>query len=189
MGIGVVLLAGCAGQKFFLEGKQYNSKDEFIAARESTRSSCLASVTPLPQPIVNRKLVMMIPTQETIYKNRYAIIKAANPGYPVTMDGLRNNVLIAGLGESYRQNFEQVKKRNMYASVELVEYESLSEPQPTSNTDVYFIRLAEGLGARDTIYLVTSKNGRQIVNVDASSVLCSKRIESLLASLQTLALQ
>jgi hypothetical protein len=183
-----LLLSGC-GTAYFLEGVKYDSKESFVAARAAMNKRCTESITVLPAPLVKRKLIAMIPSQETIYKNRYSMIMASSPNNRVTMDTLRNNPLIAGLNENYRHLAEFIKRKNIYTSFELVEYEILSAPQPSADTDIFYIAMAEAMGGKDMLYLTTQKNGKQVVNYDMSNPKCEFVRDSFFSSIQTLALQ
>lgn len=186
--LGCALLSGC-GMTYFLEGAKYDSKEGFITARAAMNARCTESVATIPTPLVKRKLIVMIPTQEALYKNRYSIIKAASPNDPVTMDKLRDNPLFSGINEGYRNVAERIKRRNIYASVEVVEYEALSMPQPNSGTDIMHVAMSEALGGKDIFYLTTQKSGKQIVSYEATSPRCESIRDSYLSSIQTLALQ
>lgn len=186
--LGCVLLSGC-GMTYFLEGAKYDTKESFVAARSAAYARCTNSVSALPAPLVKRKLIAMIPTQEALYKNRYTIIKAASPSDPVTMDSLRENPLFSGMNEYYKYIVEHVKRRNIYKTVEVVEYETLSAPQPNADTDILYMAMAEALGGKDVLYLSTKKNGKQIVSYESASPRCESVRDSYLSSIQTIALQ
>ncbi|MBZ0094016.1 MAG: hypothetical protein K8H75_01370 [Sulfuricella sp.] len=186
--ISMLLLSGC-GMTYFLEGAKYDNKESFVAARAAMNTRCTESISAIPVPLVKRKLIAMIPTQEAIYKNRYSIIKAASPNDPVTMDKLRDNPIFSAINENYRLIVERIKRKNIYPSVEVVEYETLSTPQASANADILHIAMAEALGGKDIFYLTTQKSGKQIVSIDAASPKCEAIRDSYLSSIQTLALQ
>lgn len=182
------LLSGC-GMTYFLEGAKYDSRDSFVAARDAMNSRCTASVIPLVAPVVKRKLVFLIPTQSAVYQNRFSIVKAAIPNDPITIDGMKKNPIISGVGENYRLDFERIKRRNIYMSVDVSEYDTLSLPQASSEVDVLYVAMPEVLGGRDTFYLVTQKGGKQLVNISGAVPKCEAIRDSLLESIQTIALQ
>jgi hypothetical protein len=186
--LGCVLLSSCS-TTYLLEGAKYDTKDSFIAARAAMNTRCTESVEVIRSPLVKRKLIAMIPTQEALYKNRYSIIKAALPNDPVTMERLRDNPLFSGLNENYRHIAERIKRRNIYASVDIVEYETLSTPQSNVDTDIFHVAMAEALGGKDIFYLTTKKNGKQVVSSEAATPKCESISGSYLSSIQTLALQ
>lgn len=184
-----LLLSGCSSRIYFLEGTKYDNKESFIAANAAMNTRCTESISPNTTPLVKRKLIAMIPTQEAIYKNRYSQIKVSSPNSPITMDNLRDNILISSVNAHYRLMVERIKRKNIYISVELVEYETLSAPQASEYADIFHIVMAEATGGKDMLYLTTQKNGKQIVNYDSSIPKCEAIRDSYLASIQTLALQ
>jgi len=181
-----LLLSGCA-KAYFLEGVKYDTRESFIAARNEMDIRCTESISPLPAPLVKRKLLAMIPTQEAVYKSRYLIEKAVSPN--ITMDRLRDSPIISAVNNNYRLIVERIKRKNIYLSVELIEYETLSSPQASTDTDIFYIVLTEAIAGKDMLYLTTQKNGKQIVNIDSSIPKCEAMRDSYLASIQTLALQ
>jgi len=181
-----LLLSGCA-KVYFLEGVKYDTRESFITARNEMDISCTESISPLPTPLVKRKLIAMIPTQEAVYKSRYLIAKAVSPN--ATMDSLRASPLISAINNDYRLIAERIKRKNIYFSVELIEYETLSSPQASTDSDIFYIVLTEAIAGKDMLYLTTQKNGKQIVNYDTSIPKCESIRDSYLSSIQTIALQ
>lgn len=205
--ITILLLSGCS-TIYYLEGAEYDSKKKFIAARAAMYARCIESTIPLTTSIVERKLIALIPSQETIYRITHANIKAASPNFPVSLEDLRNDPLYSGANENFRMVVEWIKRKNLYTAVEMVEYEILSAPQALSippasaDTDIFHIVLAPAINRRDMYYLITEKRGKQridygIMNPDCASarisflsmIQCEAFRDNLLSSLQTLALQ
>lgn len=182
------LLSGC-GMTYLLEGVRYESKEGFASARAAMLTRCTDSVVPLPAPLVRRKLIAFIPSQEAIYKNRFKIVKAAIPNDPITVEGMRSNPLISGINELYRADVEMLRRRNIFSSVDVVEYDSLSLPQASADVDILYVEMPEMLGGRDAVYVSTQKGGRQLVTVNAAVPKCEAIRDSLHASIQTIALQ
>lgn len=182
-----LLLSGCSSRIYFLEGVKYDTRESFITARNEMDIKCTESISPLPTPLVKRKLIAMIPTQEAVYKNRYLIAKAASPN--ATMDSLRASPRISAINNHYRLIAERIKRKNIYLSFELIEYETLSSPQASTDTDIFYVVLTEAIAGTDMMYLTTQKNGKQIVNIDSAIPKCEAMRDSYLFSIQTLALQ
>jgi|JI10StandDraft_1071094.scaffolds.fasta_scaffold252518_2 hypothetical protein len=187
-GLMASLLSGC-GMAYLLEGARYESKESFVAARSAMNARCMENVVPFPVPLVKRKLIAFIPSQEAIYKNRFKIVKAAIPNDPITIEGMRDNPLFSGLNENYRIGVEMLRRKNIFPSVEIVEYENLSLPQASADVDIFYIEMPEILGGKDTFYLTTQKGGRQLVNISAAVPRCEALRDSFHASVQTIALQ
>jgi hypothetical protein len=182
-----LLLLGCGSRIYYLEGAKYDNKESFISARVAMNIHCTESISPIPTPLVKRKLIAMIPTQEAVYKNRLSIAKAISS--PVTIDNFRDSPLISAVNENYRLMVERINRKNIYISVELVEYETLSSPQASTDSDIFYIVLTEAIAGKDMLYLTTQKNGKQIVNYDTSIPKCESIRDSYLSSIQTIALQ
>lgn len=199
--ISVVLLAGCS-TIYYLEGKEYDSKQKFIAARSAMYKRCIESTEPLSKPLVERKLIALIPSQETIYRTIQAKLKAASPDFPVLMEDLRKDPVYSGANENFKMVTELIKRRNLYSIVEVIEYQTLSIPQATEDTDIFHVVLATSDNRNDKYYLTREKRGKLRIYygtmnpecaLDRVSFLsmtqCETFRDNLLSSLQTLALQ
>ena len=197
----VLLLAGCS-TIYHLEGKEYDSKEKFIAARSEMYQRCVESTDPLPKPLVERKLIALIPSQEIIYRTIQAKLKAATPDFPVLMEDLRKDPVYSGASENFRMVTELIKRRNLYSTVEVIEYQTLSIPQATEDTDILHVVLATSDNRNDKYYLTREKRGKLRIyygtmNPDCamdrvtflSRIECETFRDNLLSSLQTLALQ
>jgi hypothetical protein len=185
-----VTVCGCATRiTYYLEGKAYPSKEAFVSAREQMEQRCMANLKGYDVPLVQRKLIAMLPSQEAVYKSRIEMAKASAQGANTTMDVLAANPLVNHVGRSYRWLAEKIQKKNIYSSVEIMEYETLSDPQPSKQADIFYVTLTNRIGGKDVLYMTTQRNGKQMISMDASNPICEAMAESFLASVQTIALQ
>lgn len=153
-------LTGCS-TVYFLEGKEYEGRRKYLAARSEIYHRCVETVMPLDPPLIQRKLIALIPSQETIFRTHLDNIKESNPNFPVTMEDLRQDPIYFGMNENYRLVVELIKKRNLYQSLEIQEYEAtLTLPEVDEQTDVFHIDLPKDTKHRDMYYLTTEKRGK-----------------------------
>lgn len=198
----IALLLSSCSTIYYLEGTEYEGKKKYIAARTSMHTRCIESTEPLPAPLIERKLIALIPSQEFIYTTVQATLNAAAPDFPLSREDLRNDPLYSGANENFRMVVELIKRRNLYRAVEMIEYETLSIPEADEDTDIFHIVLATATNRNDRYYLTREKRGKLRIeygamNPDCANVRvsflfmtqCETFRDNLLSSLQELALQ
>lgn len=196
-----LLLPGCS-TFYYLEGVEYDSKEKYVAARAAMHHRCIERAVPHAKPLVERKLIALIPSQEFIFRTALASRKAALPDFPVTREDLRKDPIYAGANENFRMVVELIKRNNLYASVEVIEYEDLSIPPADANTDIFHVVMATANNRNDKYYLTREKRGKLridygVINPECptsrvsflSMIECETFRDNLLSSLQRLALQ
>ena len=145
-------LSGCS-TTYYLEGAEYKGKKKYIAARAAMHTRCIESTEPLPTPLIERKLIALIPSQELIYTTILTNLKAISPDYPMTREDLRYDPLYSGVNENFTMVVELIKRKNLYKTVEMIEYESLSIPEASVDTDIFHVVLATATNRNDRYYL------------------------------------
>ncbi|MDV6345310.1 MULTISPECIES: hypothetical protein [unclassified Nitrosomonas] len=197
----VLVLSGCS-TIYYLEDAEYEGKKKYIAARAAMHTRCIESTEPLPTPLIERKLIALIPSQEFIYTAIQKNFKDISPDFPMSREDLRIEPLYSGANENFRMVVELIKKKNLYRTVEMIEYESLSIPEASADTDIFHVVLATATNRNDKYYLTREKRGKLRIDYGAmnpdcanvrisfmSSIQCETFRDNLLSSLQTLALQ
>lgn len=196
-----LLLSGCSTM-YYLEGTEYDSKNKFIEARAAMHNRCIESTAPLPMPLVERKLIALIPSQEFVYRTVFANQQAKSPDFPITREDLRKDPIYSGINQNFRMVVELIKRKNLYTTVEMIEYDTLSIPEASEDTDIFHIVLATATNRNDRYYLTREKRGKLRIdygpmNPDCASarasflsmIQCETFRDNLLSSLQRLALQ
>lgn len=158
----ILMLIGSTGcsMTYFLEGKEYEGRRQYIAARAEIYQRCIEGAVPFDTPPIQRKLITLIPSQEAIFRTHFDNIKESNPNFPITMEDLRQDPIYFGMNENYQLVVELIKKRNLYQYLETREYETLEIPEATEEADVFYIALPEDTKHRDMYYLTTEKRGK-----------------------------
>jgi hypothetical protein len=196
-----LVLSGCS-TTYYLEGAEYKGKKKYIAARAAMHTRCIESAEPLPTPLIERKLIALIPSQELINTTILTNLKAISPDYPMTREDLRYDPLYSGVNENFKMVVELIKRKNLYKTVEMIEYEYLSIPEASVDTDIFHVVLATATNRNDRYYLTREKRGKLRIDYGAINPPCvHERVsfmymtqcetfrDNLLSSLQTLALQ
>lgn len=158
----ILILIGLTGCStiYFLEGKEYEGRRQYIAARAEMYQRCIEGTISLNPPPIQRKLIALIPSQEAIFRTHFDNIKESNPNFPVTMEDLRQDPIYFGMNENYRLVVELIKKRNLYQDLQIEEYETLTVPEVDEESDVFYIALPKDTKHRDMYYLNTEKRGK-----------------------------
>ena len=194
-------LTGCSTIDF-LEGKEYEDRRQYIAARAEMYQRCIEGTISLNPPPIQRKLIALIPSQEAIFRTHFDNIKESNPNFPVTMEDLRQDPIYFGMNENYRLVVELIKKRNLYQDLQIEEYETLTVPEVDEESDVFYIALPKDTKHRDMYYLNTEKRGKLRVDYGPMDpdcetarapflalIPCEQFRDQLLTAIETLAKQ
>lgn len=200
----ILILIGLTGCStiYFLEGKEYEGRRQYIAARAEMYQRCIEGTISLNPPPIQRKLIALIPSQEVIFRTHFDNIKESNPNFPVTMEDLRQDPIYFGMNENYRLVVELIKKRNLYQDLQIEEYETLTVPEVDEESDVFYIALPKDTKHRDMYYLNTEKRGKLRVDYGPMDpdcetarapflalIPCEQFRDQLLTAIETLAKQ
>ena len=200
----ILILIGLTGCStiYFLEGKEYEGRRQYIAARAEMYQRCIEGTISLNPPPIQRKLIALIPSQEAIFRTHFDNIKESNPNFPVTMEDLRQDPIYFWMNENYRLVVELIKKRNLYQDLQIEEYETLTVPEVDEESDVFYIALPKDTKHRDMYYLNTEKRGKLRVDYGPMDpdcetarapflalIPCEQFRDQLLTAIETLAKQ
>ena len=165
--IAILALSGCA-TTYTYDGKKYDSNEKFQQAVDSSLSGKLSTITPLPTPLTQKKLLFAIPSEATLVTenvNRFTKINGKSPN-------AQQNEIFENLSKSTFKNikvfFDAVQKKNIYSSVQFIEMQSMTASFPASaDTDtLYFVEASQGAGQW---FYTSLKHGKQIFAYDRSN--------------------
>ena len=185
----IIFITSCAGNRnwYPFKGVKYYNKEEALFAVQTYFESQNSQVQPFLRPLVDKKLIVSIPTKEQIYsyivyrkskKSKYSVSSAERD----SIDYFAQSIHI-----HFKSFYEMVKKKNIYKTVELVEgsYTSIIQPSPSCDT---ICRYSSGEG-NDVWFMLNVKNGKQVLSFDESLPAGPARSESLLNAVKAFALQ
>lgn len=78
-----LIVGGCATN--YTYNRQYDSKEKFQQAVDSTVSDAVASVTVLPAPLNKKKLLMAMPSEQALYRLNFSNFVKINGHEPNTI--------------------------------------------------------------------------------------------------------
>lgn len=180
-------LGGCA-VTYTYDGQRYDSKEKFQQAVDSTVSGVLATVTPLPSPLTQKKLVFAIPSEAALYAENLRRFAATNGREPNEMQKEMFLNLARSAFKSIRGFSEAIQKRNIYPSVQFVEMQAMTGSFAASaDTDtLYMIEPAQG---SNQWYYTSAKGGKQIFSYDRSSPTPAGKTQAFLEAVQAQAIR
>lgn len=183
----VIALSGCA-VNYTYQGQKYDSKEKLHQAVDDHISRTLATVTPLPKPLSNKKLVFAIPSEATlINESKKNFIKTQ--GTAPTGAALE---ILENLPKSHFKNikifFDAVQKRNLYASVQFLEMQSMTGSFAAS-TDTDTLYMVEPTLGSNQWYYTSLKQGKQIFAYDRSSPTADGKVQAFIDAVQVQAIR
>jgi hypothetical protein len=188
--LSIILIANCAGNRqiYTFKGAQYNTQEEAIAAQRTHENNLVAQIQPFEHPLVDKKLIVSIPTKEAIYADYiFRLSKKAKISSLTAEQSDTINFNAMARYEMCLSTYKAIKQKNIYKTVELVEssYTSIIQPSATCDTLCDF---SSGEGSVVT-YMLNVKNGKQVFTFDSSFPDGLARTESLLNAVKAFALQ
>lgn len=180
-------LAGCASS-YTLEGQKYASKEELHRASEGLVVSALNTISPLPSPLTQKKLVFAIPSEPTIRQENVSRVTQRNGSAPNAMLSEQIENITKANYRSLRVFYDAVQKRGIYASTQLREMPSMAVSlEPSSDTDViYLTEPAPGTGQW---FYASQKHGRQLFAYDRSGVGTTSKVQAFMEAVQAQAIR
>lgn len=186
----VALLFGCAttnpntqvlrGSYF---GVPHSTVVEAKQIRANAAAATIAEIVPLPAPLVNRTLVVSIPSLDALKAYRDAVDPSAwnKPAqYARNMDrAVRAQIVLFS---------DAIRKRGLYQRVEVVDGGSLTVlPKPTAERDALYNGF--GVNAFSTqLFFASEKAGAVLVTVDAAAPTLGKQVQGVLDQVTAVAL-
>ncbi len=186
--IGVVgLLGGCA-TTYKYEGKTYDTKEKMYVAIDEHVTRVLATVTPLPKPLTQKKLIFAIPSLPVFTEvARQTYIKregkeATEQAIEVGRNIDRGNLKLV------KVFYDAVQKRNIYASTQFLEMESGAVNIPASEDADSLYYFVGGVGSAQWFY-ATNKNGKQVFSYDRSDPTPEGKVKAFVEAVQAQAIR
>ncbi len=186
----VMLLAGCASNpsvqvvKGTYFGVPHSTLTEAEQVRANARAAALAEVTPLPSPLVQRDLVVSIPSLEALKAYRDVVDppawnKVAQYGRDYGDRAVRAQMVLYA---------DAIRKRGMYRNVEIVDGGSLSVfPATSAGKDVLYNSYSSSAYAAQ-LYFASTKTGAVQVQADAAAATLGKQVQGVMDQVASLAL-
>lgn len=180
-------LSGCAVNYTF-EGQKYDSKEKFQQAVESNALAVVSTITPLPIPLSQRKLIFAMPSESTIIDEsvrRFVVLKGTQPIGPAAE-------ILQNLSKSNYKNikvyYDAVQKKAIYASTQFVDMQSMTGSFAASpDSDVlYMVEQSQG---SNQWYYVSHKQGKQIFAYDRSSPTFEGKVQAFVDAVQAQAIR
>ena len=185
--IAILTLMGCA-TTYTLEGRKYDSKEKFQQAVDSGVSDVLSTITPLPTPLTQRKLVFAIPSEATILNVSVGYHVKTNGSPPNALQNEMYESLSTAAYKNMKVFFDAVQKKNIYASTQLIEMQSgTGSFAASADTDtLYYVEPSQGSGQW---YYNSFKNGKQIFAADRSSPTPAGKVQAFVDAVQAQAIR
>lgn len=185
------LLFGCATtspntqlMKGAYFGVPHSTVVEAEQVRANAATAALAEVVPLPTPLVNRTLVVSIPSLDALKAYRDVVDPPAwNKPAQYARDYMDRTVRAQIVLFS-----DALRKRGLYQRVEVVDGGSLTVlPKPTAERDALYNVF--GVNAFSTqLFFASEKAGAVLVTVDAAAPTLGKQVQGVLDQVTALAL-
>lgn len=185
--VAVVALSGCA-VAYTYDGQKYDSNEKFQQAVDAKVSVVLSTITPLPTPLTQKKLVFAMPSATAILN--------ATVGRHVKMTGSSPNALQNEMYENLsKSNFKNIKvylgaiqKRNIFASTQFIEMQSMTGSFAASaDTDtLYFVEPSQDA---PQWYYTSLKHGKQVFSYDKNSPTVESRVQAFVDAVQAQAIR
>lgn len=182
------ILAGCASNSYMHDGKKYRGEESLQAAADQQRAANTAQITPLPSPLTDKALVVLVPDVNSLMASI-----SANYEKQLTRPMLPNERVIAQnlsivTSKGMLGFFEAVQRRGVYKSVEVREVASVTpSAEPSATYDVmYFSEPNFGTGQ---YHFASVKHGKQVFAYDMSGADQKARTLAFVEAVQALAIR
>jgi len=185
--LSIFVLAGCARQTMVFNGKTYTDMAEYTRDVHSDWDSTLASITPLPHPVSDRRLIILYPSRSYYQQARLNLVRQMSPS--ATIDQLEKNVNFYIQYDMYTMMPRNVARKGIFPKVETVLADGADQVQPTGDYDVLVLTLASTQSSKDQWYYYSKRNGKQAISMDMGARTTAERNASILDSIKVAALQ
>ncbi len=185
--IAVVALSGCA-TTYTYDGQKYDSKEKFLQAVDSKVSVALSTITPIPTPLTQRKLIFAIPSVVAFTegdKKNFVKTQGREPSEQQIEVQLNLN---QGNFKNIKVFFEAIQKRNIFASTQFIEMDSTTGSFAASpDADALFL-VAPAVNSSQWFY-TSDKHGKQIFSYDRSSATMEGKLQAFIDAVQAQAVR
>ena len=185
--IAVVALSGCA-VTYTYNGEKYNSQEKFQQAVDAHVSSQLATITPLPTPLTQRKLIFAVPSLAAWNEQGVKAFVKAQDKEPTEQQKEVGATLNRANAKNIKVFFDGIQKKNIFASTQFIEMESTTGSFAASpDTDTLFL---VGPNSNSMQWFYTSfKHGKQIFSYDRSNPTAEGKLQAFIEAVQAQAIR
>lgn len=187
--VAAAILTGCAAKAFYtFESARYEDEVSFQAAVDMRRTAILNSIKQLPSPVTDKKLIVAIASEATLYQEnlRRHQTLSGQPAAGLALEQYRN--LAKSNYKMVRVMLEAVEKRGIYKEVIYREMPTMViSIEPSSEADALFLT-ETGPGAAQYFYS-SVKHGKQIFAFDQSTPTPDARTEAFIQAVQAMAIR
>jgi hypothetical protein len=186
LNIFIVSCASNAPNVYYERGAKFATKEEALLVHQNRLNNLIAQIQPFEKPLVNKRLIVSIPTTDEIYSRWISILNRKQNEILTKKD----DQVYYWSERDYENNksvYDMIKKKNIYKTVELVDgsYSSIIQPSPTCDT---LCNYSSGKG-NIVWFMLNVKNGKQVFAYDTSLPEGQERNEALLNAVKAFALQ
>ncbi len=180
-----VALAGCT-QQYHLEGVVYPNAQTFLSANQTMHGDGVEMISPLPQPVTKKNLVMAIPSEQALYAQSLAETQRRAGGAAVNVETVKtmataSYLSIAAFGKA-------TQRRNIYPNVTFIDMDSASGSiTATEQADALYLTKQDG-GSPQWFY-VSAKGGKQIFAYDRSAPGVAGKLKAFADAVQVQAIR
>ena len=185
--LSIIFISSCARNLYYYGSAKFSNKEGALIAQQTNLNNLLSQIQPFEHPLVDKKLIVSIPTKDQIYSDHIFRRSIINKSSVSSAESDRIDYLAQTVYENYKTNYILIKKKNIYKTVELVEgsYSSIIQPSSTFDT---FCCFSSGEGT-PVWFMLNIKNGKQVFSFDTTLPSGIARTEALLNAVKAFALQ
>ncbi|MGD0651860.1 MAG: hypothetical protein ABSA97_12100 [Verrucomicrobiia bacterium] len=118
LALAAAVLAGCTTRTYLYEGRQYRSAAGALEAQQRTAEAMLNEIPAIPQP-VRAKALVVVPRRDRIFSD--AVVLTGNAA---RLSKEQVEFVITSIEAAQRFQYEALKKRNLFETVEFQQTES-----------------------------------------------------------------
>lgn len=185
-------LTGCVAASYKVDGQAYSNRDEAWAATTRRSAEAEAAISAGAKPLVDRKLLVVVPTASAFSKNLETRVmkqgkQYATPGTPArAQDDFITDAIVA----NFKSVAASLKKANIYREIEVLDVDTSSPNiQPSPSQDVLAFYLGVEGALVPVVYFNSARVGKQVVAVDTGQPSQAERRKSLIDDVKAKALQ
>ena len=172
--------------KYTYEGQVFDLPTKFQKGVDDKVAATVKAITPLPQPLSQKKLVFAMPRQSAFIKESTQRFVAAHGAPPVKLAKEIVENLSTSNFKSIKVFFQAIKKKNIYASVKFVELDSMSGSHPAAEGVDALYMVEPSVGEVHWTYAST-KHGEQELVYDRSSEHIEGKVQAFVQAVQAMA--
>lgn len=169
-------LGGCANF-YTYDGKQYNSRADFLGAVDASNQAGVNAIVPLPAPVAKKTLIFALPTRDAVTQQSIRNFTSMKGSAPMANQVELFNDLAEAATRGMRYLHDGVVRRNIYSEVRLLPVDSLMvQPAPSEREDILFYN--ESTAGAGQWYFANARYGRQVLPWDRGQATIPLRLKA-----------